>query len=259
MTNNLTPAPHRRRRIIVIATAAVAAVGLGLVIGLIVVGTSRHNAAGEQPTSPGPVTAAPTSAAASSPPPSPTSASTPRSVDGVSGSLADGCLGGADAFTAILTAQRAATPDNNGAAAFARTVARWSASYPSDPNAPNVLTKLQAPGSAFADAALVITRKANAALQSQGYVSAQILPNLGQYRVLAGVTGGAAGSDDGAIIQIQLYRQLTNTAGQSSQMQLTTELSLRLAEGTWTVVGSPPTQQNPSSAAIAWQPFSGAC
>jgi len=120
-TNNLAPPPRRRARTIAIVVAAVV---LGLVIGLVVVGVARHNGTGGQATSTTAVTAAPaTTAPASSVISSAATvpaASTPNSVDGVSGSLADGCLGGADAFTAILAAQKAATPDNNGAAAFAQ-------------------------------------------------------------------------------------------------------------------------------------------
>ena len=254
MTSSI-PSPGRRRRgrIILIISAAVA---LGLVVGLIVLGLSRHNNTTSQPVT-ATAASAPTSSPVSSAPP--VIPSGPRSADNTSGTLADGCLGGSDPFTAVLAAQKAATPDNNGAAAFARTVARWAASYPSDPNASAVLTTLQALGSAFAVAGLSQTKKADAALQAQGYVSGRVLPNLGQYRVLSGVTGGVAGSDDGAIVQIELYRELTNTSGQTSNTKLTTELVLDLSSGRWSVVGSPPNPQNPTAAAIPWQSFSGAC
>lgn len=254
-TNKPGPVRNRRGRTILIVAAAVV---VGLLAGLIVVGIARHKSTGGQATPTTALTAAPSSAPPSSAVVSP-AVSTPNSVDGVSGSLADGCLGGANAFTAVLAAQKAATPDNNGAAAFARTVARWAASYPSDPNASAVLAKLQAPGTAFAEVALLQTQKADADLQSQGYVSGRALPNLGQYRVLSGVFGGVAGSDQGAIIQVQIYRELTNTAGATSQTELTTELVLSVTKGLWTVVGSPPNQQNPPATAVPWLSFDGAC
>lgn len=251
MTSNI-PQPVRRRRgrsILIVGAAVV----LGLVVGLLVVGVSRHKGTAGQPVATAPVVIPASSPVSSAPV---VIASVPRSADNVSGTLADGCLGGPDSFSAVLAAQKAATADNNGAAAFTRTVARWAAAYPSDPNAAAVLAKIQAPGSAFAEAGLIQTQKADAALQSQGYVSGRVLPNLGQYRVLAGTTGGA---DDSAIIQIQIYRELTNTSGQTSQTALTTELVLQLSAGVWTVVGSPPNQQDPPASAVPWQSFARAC
>ena len=260
-SNNAQPRPGQRNRVILIVAAAVV---LGIIAGLLVVNALRDKSSAGQAT-PGPATSTPVSVAApssSSPPPmssksvAASSGSVPNSADPVTGNLADGCLGGANSFTAVLAAQKAATPDDLGAAAFARTVARWSAAYPSDPNAAAVLAKLQAPGTVFAQAALAQAKKADADLLAQGYVSARVLPNLGQYRVITGVTGG---SDDGAIVQVQLYRELTNTAGQTSQTKLTTELVLQLTDRLWTVIGSPPNPQTVSTSAIPWQSFSGAC
>lgn len=251
MTSSI-PSPGRRRRgrIILIISAAVA---LGLVVGLIVLGLSRHQGTTSPPVT---TTAAstPTSPPVSSTPPVIPPA--PRSADNTSGTLADGCLGGPNPFTAILAAQKAATIDNNGAAAFARTVARWSATYPGDPNTPAVLAKLQAPRSGFAAAGLIQSKKAAAALQSQGYVSGKVLPNVGQYRVLSIVTGGG---QPGADVQVQVYRELTDTSGTTSQTELSTELVLRVVDGLWAVVGSPPNQQDTSATAVPWQPFSRAC
>ena len=254
ITNSPQPARRRGRRNVLVVSAAVV---LGLIVGLIVVAIARHKSTGGQATPSSVVSSALPSPAVSSAPA--VTSSVPNSVDNVSGTLADGCLGGPDPFTAILAAQKAATIDANGAAAFARTVARWSASYPGDPNATTVLANLQAPGSGFAAAALIQSQKAAAALQSQGYVSGRVLPNLGQYRVVNAVFGGVAGSDQGASVQVQIYRELTNTAGATSQTELTTELVLSVANGVWTVVGSAPNQQDTSAAAIPWQPFSGAC
>lgn len=257
-SRNTQPRSSRRARVILIVAAAVV---IGILAGLIVVGLLRNKGtAGPATTSP--ATSAPASVAApSSPPPPPvsvslSSGSVPNSADPVTGNLADGCLGGANSFTAVLAAQKAATPDDLGAAAFARTVARWSAAYPSDPNAATVLAKIQAPGTVFAQAALAKTKKADEDLQAQGYVSARVLPNLGQYRVINSVT---TGGQPGATVQVQLYRELTNTTNQTSQSKLTTELVLRLVDGAWTVVGSPPTQSTASTSAIPWQSYSGAC
>ena len=256
-SSNGQPPPRRRTRVTLIAAAAVV---VGIVAGLLIVGLLRHRPATGQATTT-PTTSAPvisSTVTSSSAPPSLPASSSPasNSADPVTGNLADGCLGGANSFTAVVAAQEAATPDNLGAAAFARTVARWSAAYPSDPNAAAVLAKLQAPGSGFAKAALVRATKADADLQAQGYVSARVLPNLGQYRVLTGVT---TGGQPGATVQVQIYRELTTTTNQTSQSKLTTDLVLRLVNGTWTVVGSPPTQSTVPTTAIPWNSYAGAC
>ena len=248
-TVNEPPTRRRFRGILIIAGAVV----LGLVVGLILASTGHHKDTAGQGV---PQTAVPVPSSSAVSSASALATSSPNSVDDVSGTLADGCLGGSDPFSAVLAAQKAATPDNNGAAAFARTVARWAASYPSDPNAAAVLAKIQAPGSAFTAAGMAQTQKADAALQAQGYVSGRVLPNVGQYRVLGGVTGGG---QPGAIIEIQIYRELTDTSGQTSQAALTTQLVLQLSAGVWTVVGSPPNPQDPPVSVIPWQSFDGAC
>ena len=256
-SSNGQPPPSRRTRVVLIVAAAVV---VGIVAGLLIVGLLRHQPAAGQATTTPPTSApvsgsAEPSIAASQSLPTPSSPAY-NSADPVTGNLADGCLGGANSFTAVLAAQKAATPDNLGAAAFARTVARWSAAYPSDPNAAAVLAKLQAPGTVFAQAALAKTAKADADLKAQGYVSARVLPNLGQYRVLNGVT---TGGQPGATIEVQIYRELTNTAKQTSQTKLTAQLVLRLVNGVWTVVGSPPTLSTAPPTAVPWQSYAGAC
>ena len=238
--SNAQPQRPRRTRITLIVAAAVI---VGILAGLMIVSLLRHKDTGGQATTPPPTSASTStgstvSASAAEPSSSApatsavSSSSTANSADPVNGNLADGCVGGSNPLTAVLAAQKAATPDNLGAAAFARTVARWSASYPSDPNAAAVLAKLQAPGTVFAQAALAKTKQADADLRAQGYVSARVLPNLGQYRVLNGVT---AGGQPGATVQVQIYRELTSTTNQTSQTKLTTDLVLRLVNGAWTV------------------------
>ena len=165
-SSNGQPPPARRTRVALIVAAAVI---VGILGGILIVTVLRHkDTAGQASTTP--PTSNSTSAAGSTSAAEPSSSapvssnSVANSADPVTGNLADGCLGGSDPFTAVLAAQKAATPDNLGAAAFARTVARWSASYPSDPNAATVLAKLQAPNSGFAKAALVQATKADADL-----------------------------------------------------------------------------------------------
>ena len=248
-TVNEPPTRRRFRGILIIAGAVV----LGLVVGLILASTGHHKDTAGQGV---PQTAVPVPSSSAVSSASALATSSPNSVDDVSGTLADGCLGGSDPFSAVLAAQKAATPDNNGAAAFARTVARWAASYPSDPNAAAVLAKIQAPGSAFTAAGMAQTQKADAALQAQGYVSGgccRTSANTGCW-----VASPVAGSR-GAIIEIQIYRELTDTSGQTSQAALTTQLVLQLSAGVWTVVGSPPNPQDPPVSVIPWQSFDGAC
>lgn len=258
MTTTDTRPAQRKRRSGRTALIVVAAVVVGLVVGLIVAGLTRGHQ--EATTSPPPLASIPVAGSTAVMPSTVSSSpATSNAVDNVSGSLADGCLGGADPFAAVLAAQKAAEPSDKGAAGFARTVARWAATYPSDPSMKEVLEKIQAPGSAFAKTALLQTQNADDALRSQGYSSAQVSPGLGQYRVLSGVTAGVSGSDVRAVIQVQLYRSLTNGSGQAAQSTLTTELVLRFVANSWKVVGSPPNQEDPSSTTIAWQSYAGAC
>ena len=55
----------------------------------------------------------------------------------------------------MLAAQQGATPDQVGAAELALTFARWTVTYPVDPNAPAVLSQVAAPG--YQRAAMVLS------------------------------------------------------------------------------------------------------
>ena len=265
---------HRSRRTILFAVAA--AVVVGLIVGIGTVALLRHSGTGtanQQTTPPaGPssatlssvpftrvVSSTSSAAPASQSQPAP---STTRTADPVTGKLPDGCLGGPEAHQAVLAAQTQAPLDNYGAAAFARTFARWTLSYPVDPNAAAVITSITAPGSDFGKTAVSDLKSAAQKLSTAGYTSASILPNQGQYRIIGGVIGTyAKGQRDGAEVQIQLYRELTGPDGQSSDTKFTADLLLAIVNSHWYVSGSLPLSWSvpADDTSIAWQPFMGAC
>lgn len=116
MSERLSAEPPRSR-VPVIVVAIVAIVAL---IALTVVTTNALG--GKEETNP-PPTQPTTSGDA-------TSSTSPSTEDGAG---AAGCMGGVNPTKAVLSAQKEATLDPKGAAAFAATVMRWHSQYPSDP------------------------------------------------------------------------------------------------------------------------------
>lgn len=116
MSERLSAEPPRSRVPVIVGAIVVMLV----LIALTVVVT---NALGDKDTPP------PTSGTATSQ----TSTGTSTGPSNEDGAGASGCLGGVNPTKAVLTAQKEASLDAKGAAAFAATVMRWRSQYPADP------------------------------------------------------------------------------------------------------------------------------
>lgn len=236
------------RAAIYIAVAALLGVVVG--VGILWVRSGDEQAGESVPAS--------TSSVVSSSPPVTSSSSAPSSnTDDVTGRAADGCLGGSDPYTAVLAAQQEATIDDEGAAAFARAVARWALAYPSDPNSSQVLTTLEAPNSYWA-AVSEQAGNSDDRLRQAGYVSSRVEP-ASEYRLL-----GAVASDDPprrAILQVKLTRVLVKEDGAEESADFKVELTLREnPDGLWSVVGSTPENlMIPETPTTVWVPYAGGC
>ena len=116
MSERLNAEPPRSRGPVI----AAAIVAIATLIALTVVVTNALG--GKEETNPPPTQ--PTTSGDT------TSSTSPSTEDGAG---AAGCLGGVNPTKAVLSAQKEATLDPKGAAAFAATVMRWRSQYPSDP------------------------------------------------------------------------------------------------------------------------------
>jgi hypothetical protein len=169
---------------------------------------------------------------------------------------ANGCLGGPDPYQAVLPAQQAATPDQVGAAEFAVTFARWTVSYPIDPNAPAVLAQVAAPG--YQPVALKGLDEYGRALSAAGYTSAGATPGAAnQYRILS------TNQDQTSLtMDLVLYRESTKANGEVETVRGFTTLLLDLVDGHWQIHGSlPPRAGDPFAprADAPWVPYVGTC
>lgn len=236
------------RAAIYIAVAALLGVVVG--VGILWLRSGDEQAGESVPAS--------TSSVVSSSPPVPSSSAPSSNTDDVTGRAADGCLGGSDPYTAVLAAQQEATIDDEGAAAFARAVARWALAYPSDPNSSQVLTTLEAPGSFFAK---VSEQAGNSddRLRQAGYVSSRIDPSS-QYRVLGEVVTDAP-SPRGGSVQVKLTRVLVKADGSEDSADFKVEMILEEnPEGLWSVVGTTPEGlMIPETPTTVWVPYAGGC
>lgn len=231
-----------------------AGIGLGIMAAALAVGVTVGVIATRDPA---PTTAAPATATAASQAPTagptgPTSTSPASTPNG-----ANGCLGGADPFTAILPAQQAASLDDAGAAAFARTIARWLITYPSDPNAAAVLDKIVAPGSEAFRANVLDDQAKNARdFAAQGYIQGRTVADAGSYRLTGYTTTSHASVD--VIIQ----RQLTRSDGRVDTVKMINTFVLDAYDGHWSLagtmqpLGNDPWADSPSN---PWQSYAGAC
>jgi len=240
-----TPDPRRRRRVITWTALAVVAV---------VAAIAAYWALARSGTLPAP----PPIAAASTPPPASTTSAPaePSSTAGAAARTANGCLGGQDPFQAVLAAQQAATPDQVGAAELALTYARWTVSYPIDPNAQAVLAQVAAPG--YQPAALAGLTQYASTLTAGGYTSASTTPGAAnQYRI------SATNQDQSSLtLDLIVYRQSTKATGQADTVQGYTTILLDLVDGHWQVFGTLPAIGSDPSAPRAdhpWIPYVGTC
>jgi hypothetical protein len=172
---------------------------------------------------------------------------------------ANGCLGGTDPYQAVLAAQQGATPDQVGAAEFALTFARWTVTYPVDPNAAAVLTQVAAPG--HQPAALQGLNQYAATLSAGGYAAAGSTPAAQDaYRIQSGEQGL---DPDHVSMDLIVYRQATKTDGTVEQVRGYTTILLDLDDTKhWQITGTlPPIGSDPFApdAGAPWIPYVGTC
>jgi hypothetical protein len=169
---------------------------------------------------------------------------------------ANGCLGGTDPYQAVLAAQQGATPDQVGAAEFALTFARWTVTYPIDPNAAAVLAQVAAPG--YQPVALQGLNQYAVTISQAGYTTAGTTPGAAQqYRITS-----SEQSQTSVILDLIVYRQSTTATGQVDAVQGFTTLLLDLVDGHWQVTGTLPAIGSDPFAPRSdapWVPFVGTC
>ncbi len=233
--------PRRRRRVLawtaVVVTALVAAVAVYWAL-------ARSGAAPAPP----PVTAQAT------PPPSTPATGEPTATGAAR--TANGCLGGPDPYQAVLAAQQGATPDQVGAAEFALTFARWTVTYPVDPNAEAVLAQVAAPG--YQPVARQGLDQYATTLSQAGDTAAGTTPGAAnQYRIQS------TNQDQTSMtLDLIVYRQSTTATGQVDAVQGFTTLLLDLVDGHWRIHGSLPARSGDPFAPDAgapWIPYVGTC
>lgn len=244
-----------RNRLLIIVGAVVVA----LVATLVTVWALRRDDSNQGQTAP---LSTALSTSASEPPPSssPPVSSQVRPSDDLAGEQADGCLGGADPYAAVLAAQQQATPDEAGASAFARAVMRWTVAYPVDPNADNVIAAIGDPDGWFGSMAAPSMQKVGQKLAADGVVSVRATPGMGQYRTRVSIAKQMAPPQGDADVQLTIYVDEKKATGESVQVKITTELLLSYKDNKWWVMG-PPGKSDPSDPARGtdWTPYSEAC
>ena len=241
------PRPRRRRRVITWTAITVVAVTAAVALYWALARS------GTVPAPPPITTTTSTPPQASAPEAPPGSSATDA---GAAARTANGCLGGQDPFQAVLAAQQAATPDQVGAAEFALTFARWTVTYPIDPNAQAALTQVAAPG--YQPVALAGLNQYASTLTAGGYTSASTTPGAAdQYRVVS------TNQDHTSIsLDLIVYRESTKATGEVETVQGFTTLVLDLVDGHWQVFGSPPALSGDPfepRADAPWIPYVGTC
>ena len=244
-----TPDPRRRRRRVITWTA--------LAVVAVVAAVAAYWALARSGTVPAP----PPITTTSTPPQvsvsdtaAPTGSSTADA--GAAVRTANGCLGGQDPFQAVLAAQQGATPDQVGAAELALTYARWTVTYPIDPNAEAVLSQVAAPG--YQPVALAALDQYASTLTAGGYTSAGTTPGSDdQYRIR-----GINRDQTSVTIDMIVYREATKATAAVETVQGYTTLVLDLTDGRWQIVGSLPAIGSDPTAPRAdapWVPYVGTC
>ena len=174
---------------------------------------------------------------------------TPTTVSAGQTRTANGCLGGPDPYQAVIPAQQAATPDQVGAAEFALTFARWTVAYPIDPNAPEVLAQVAAPG--YQAVALDGLDQYGRTLSAAGYTSAGTTPGAAnQYRIQS------TNQDQTSMtLDLIVNRQSTTSTGQVDTVKGFTTLLLDLVDGQWQIHGTLPARSSDPIAPDAGAPW----
>jgi len=203
---------------------------------------------------PPPIAAEPSTAA-----PSTTAGSTQSGGPTAAGNrTANGCLGGADPFQAVLAAQQGATPDQVGAAELALTFARWTITYPVDPAPQRVADQVLAPG--YRPIARSSVDQYRQTMLTQGYTSAGSTPGAAdQYRIMS---GAPEVDPTHVILDMIVYRQATKATGAVETVQGFTTLLLQLVDGKWQITGTLPARGSDPAApdpGAPWIPYVGVC
>jgi len=173
----------------------------------------------------------------------------------VTDGAANGCLGGSDPATAVLAAQQSATLDEQGAAEFAWTVARWADMYPADPDMAATVAQIATPGYQ----AQLLDGLTNSAgtRASGGYSDARsVLGAASQYRVVAADPSAAS-----VTVNVAGYWQTTK-GGAQSQFRGYGTLILDAVDGHWQVAAVPTDHPADPFAAITgapWITYAGVC
>lgn len=162
----------------------------------------------------------------------------------------DGCLGGADPYTAVLPAQQAATLDEAGAASFARAAVRYLLKpYPAPDDFETVLPAL------FTDPAgpLEAARHPQAAQEPppDGTTTKYVRPAETTY--VASVLG------DRADVTVAVYLELDYPGDTFNQVRLTQRLLMQAVDGHWKITAAPPTDSMPEVGTGGVRYFPGGC
>ena len=144
---------------------------------------------------------------------------------------ANGCLGGPDPYQAVLAAQQGATPDQVGAAELALTFARWTVTYPVDPNAPAVLAQVAAPG--YQPVAMDGLNQYASTL-----IAGRLHLRRHHSRRRRPVPDPSTNQDQTSVtLDLIVYRQSTKATGEVETVRGFTTLLLDLVDGHWQVTG----------------------
>jgi hypothetical protein len=184
---------------------------------------------------------------------------TPTTVSAGQARTANGCLGGPDPYQAVIPAQQAATPDQVGAAEFALTFARWTVAYPIDPNAPEVLAQVAAPG--YQAAALDGLDQYGRTLSAAGYTSAGTTPGAAnQYRIQS---GEQSLDPNHVSMDLIVHRHATRAGGTVEEVRGFITILMELDDTKhWRITGTlPPIGSDPFApdAGAPWIPYVGTC
>lgn len=233
MTETSTPRPPRRFRWGTFVAVVVGA--LLVVVAVCLVAAFRSN-----PDTP-PAAAPPVAQTYGTEPP------TNEATPGASG--ADGCLGGPDPHTAVLAAAQVAPLNDEGAAAYARALARWLLTYPIDPAMPDTLGQVLTNP---ADAGLIGQGQAQmvTSLAAGGITKAWVEGDGSQYRLMSHTRPAPTGPGVMAIVQVVVMRQATGAAGAVTEARMTVQLVLTAPGNHWTFTGSAPFTGDPYAAGI---------
>lgn len=245
------------RKALIVGAVLVLVVGalIGVVITLV---TGRDNATPAQTPALTPTLV--TTATESSMTAAPSSSANTTAEPAPGGTLADGCLGGADPIKGILPAQQQAPITETGAAGFAHTFARWAVTFPFDTAAASVIDAVTTKDGVTRVTAMDGLIKQAQTLESKGYIAVKPVPGTAEYRMVGDLV-----ADDGKVVSgavlIRMESDRTKSDGTTDRVQMVAMVSLNVdTEGHWLInSSSPPVGDPDASGPTRWLPFSGGC